>query len=122
MSVEDLRSTPDQDCEKAYRAYRLMAEEASDIVILHEPDGHIFYASSALERILKRTAEDIEQHRFFDLIHPDDVEESAKINAIACFTATDITFGSKRRRAASTIRNPAPCATRSAFRATSPSA
>jgi PAS domain S-box-containing protein len=82
MSVEESRSTPDQDCGKAYHAYRLMAEEASDIVILHEPDGRIFFASSALERILKRTAEDIEQHRFFDLIHPDDVEEAAKIIAI----------------------------------------
>jgi PAS domain S-box-containing protein len=59
-----------------------MAEEASDIVILHEPDGRILYASSALERVLKRTAADIEQHRFLDLIHPDDVEEAAAINAI----------------------------------------
>jgi PAS domain S-box-containing protein len=82
MSVEESRSTPDQDCGKAYHAYRLMAEEASDIVILHEPDGRIFFASSALERILKRTAADVDQHRFFDLIHPDDVEEAAKINAI----------------------------------------
>ena len=82
MSVEDLRSTPDEDCRKAYHAYRLMAEEASDIVILHEPDGRVLYASSALERVLKRTAADIEQHRFLDLIHPDDVQEASKINAI----------------------------------------
>ena len=82
MSVEDLRRATDQDRDRAYHAYRLMAEEASDIVILHEPDGRIFFASSALERILKRTAADIEQHRFLDLIHPDDVEEAAKINAI----------------------------------------
>ncbi|MGA7674660.1 MAG: PAS domain-containing sensor histidine kinase [Rhizomicrobium sp.] len=82
MSVEDPRRATDQDRDRAYHAYRLMAEEASDIVILHEPDGRIFFASSALERILKRTAADIEQHRFLDLIHPDDVEEAAKINAI----------------------------------------
>jgi len=82
MSVEESRSTPDQDCGKAYHAYRLMAEEASDIVILREPDGRIFFASSALERILKRTAADVDQHRFLDLIHPDDVEEAAKIIAI----------------------------------------
>ena len=82
MSVEESRSTPDQDCGKAYRAYRLMAEEASDIVVLHEPDGHIFYASSALERILKRTAADIEQYKFLDLVHPDDVEEAARTTAI----------------------------------------
>jgi PAS domain S-box-containing protein len=59
-----------------------MAEEASDIVVLHEPDGHIFYASSALERILKRTAADIEQYKFLDLVHPDDVEEAARTTAI----------------------------------------
>ena len=82
MSVEDSRSTSDQDREKAYHAYRLMAEEASDIVILHEPDGRIFFASSALERILKRTVADIEQHRFLDLIHPDDVDQAATINAV----------------------------------------
>ncbi|MGC9953390.1 MAG: PAS domain-containing sensor histidine kinase [Rhizomicrobium sp.] len=82
MSVEDSRSTSDQDREKAYHAYRLMAEEASDIVILHEPDGRIFFASSALERILKRTAADVERRRFLDLIHPDDVDEAVKINAV----------------------------------------
>jgi PAS domain S-box-containing protein len=82
MPAEELRNTPDEDCGKAYHAYRLMAEEASDIVILHEPDGHIFYASSALERVLKRTTADIDQHKFLDLIHPDDIEEAAKINAI----------------------------------------
>ena len=82
MPAEELRSTPDEDCEKAYHAYRLLAEEASDIVILHEADGRILYASSALERVLKRAAADLGQHRFFDLIHPDDVQEAAKINAI----------------------------------------
>ena len=82
MSVEDSRSTSDQDRERAYHAYRLMAEEASDIVILHEPGGRIFFASSALERILKRTVADIEQHRFLDLIHPDDVDQAATINAV----------------------------------------
>jgi PAS domain S-box-containing protein len=59
-----------------------MAEEASDIVILHEPNGRIHYASSALERVLKRTVADIERYKFLDLIHPDDVEESATINAV----------------------------------------
>ena len=82
MPAEDHGSNPNQDCGKAYHAYRLMAEEASDIVILHEPDGRVFFASSALERILRRTVADVEQHRFLDLIHPDDVEEAARISAI----------------------------------------
>ena len=82
MPAEELRSAPDQVCGKAYHAYRLMAEEASDIVILHEPGGSIFYASSALERILKRTIGDIEHHRFMDLVHPDDIDDAAGINAV----------------------------------------
>ena len=81
MPVEDPRSAT-EDCGKAYQAYRLMAEEASDIVILHEPDGRVSYASSALERILKRTAADVEQHKILELVHPDDVDEAAKINAV----------------------------------------
>ena len=81
MPAEGPRYTTDQDREKAYHAYRLMAEEASDIVILHEPGGRIFFASSALERVLKRSAADIECYRIFDLIHPDDVERAAAINA-----------------------------------------
>ena len=82
MAVEDHRGTADQDREKAYHAYRLMAEEASDIVMLHEPDGSIFFASSALERILKRKAEEIEHHRYLDLVHPDDLDDASSIDAI----------------------------------------
>jgi len=82
MAVEDHQDKAQQDRERAYQAYRLMAEEASDIVILHEPDGSVFFASPALERVLGRTASDIEHHRFLDLIHPDDTDEAAKIHAI----------------------------------------
>ena len=82
MAVEDPLNVADRDREKAYRAYRLMAEEASDIVILHEPDGSVFFVSSALERILKHTVDQIEHSKFLDLVHPDDVEEVAKIHAV----------------------------------------
>ena len=81
MPAEHPRDTTNQESEKAYDAYRLMAEEASDIVMLHEPDGRIFFASSALERVLKRRAADIECYRIFDLVHPDDVERADAINA-----------------------------------------
>ena len=40
--------------ENAQRAYRTIAEEASDIIFLHE-DGEIVFASGALARILGRT-------------------------------------------------------------------
>ena len=82
MAVEDHRAVADQDRDKAYHAYRMMAEEASDIVILHEPDGSIIFASSALQRILKHTVAQIEHEKFLDVVHPDDIEEAAKIHAV----------------------------------------
>ena len=82
MAVEDHRGTADQDREKAYHAYRLMAEEASDIVMLHEPDGSVFFASSALERILKRKVNEIAHRRYLDLVHPDDIDDAMSIHAI----------------------------------------
>ena len=82
MAVEDHRDVAEQDREKAYHAYRMMAEEASDIVILHEPDGSVFFASSALERILKHTVAQIEHEKFLELVHPDDFEEASKIHAV----------------------------------------
>ncbi len=82
MAVEDLPDSAGENREKAYLAYRLMAEEASDIVMLHEPDGSIFFASSALERILKRTAAEIEHADFLNFIHPDDIDEAIKLRAV----------------------------------------
>jgi PAS domain S-box-containing protein len=65
--------------EKAQQMYRLMTEEASDIILLYESDGRILFASGALERVLGRTIEEIEQRRFLALVHPDDVSEATKI-------------------------------------------
>ena len=64
--------------ENAQRAYRTIAEEASDIIFLHE-NGHIVFASGALERILGRTPEEFQDGRYLDLVHPDDLEEAKKV-------------------------------------------
>jgi PAS domain S-box-containing protein len=69
------------DREKAYNAYRLMAEESSDIVLLHKPDGSVSFASGALERVLKRKPHEIESGKFLVFVHPDDVAEAAKLVA-----------------------------------------
>ncbi len=66
--------------EKAQAMYRLMTEEASDIILLYGPDRRILFASHALERVLGRTVSEIEQNRYFDLVHPDDLAESQKVS------------------------------------------
>jgi len=65
--------------EKAQAMYRLMTEEASDIILLYDVEGRILFASGALERILGHSAHAIEQGRFLDLVHLDDVEEAKRI-------------------------------------------
>jgi PAS domain S-box-containing protein len=64
---------------KAQQMYRLMTEEASDIILMYESDGRIVFASGGLERVLGRGVDEIEQRRFLTLVHPDDLHDAAKI-------------------------------------------
>ena len=65
--------------EKAQQMYRLMTEEASDIILMYSGDGNVLFASHALERVLGRTVHEIEYGRFVELVHPEDREQAAKI-------------------------------------------
>jgi PAS domain S-box-containing protein len=71
----------DQRRDNATHAYRLMAEEASDIVIVREADGSIYFVSPALEKVLGHKAADVDHKKFLDLVHPDDLEKAASIHA-----------------------------------------
>jgi PAS domain S-box-containing protein len=62
----------------AQQRYGIMTEESSDIIVLHE-NGEAVWASNALWRLLKRTADDMRGDRYMALVHPDDVEEAKKI-------------------------------------------
>ena len=66
----------------AQEQYRVMTREASDIIIFYTAGGDILFASEALERILGRSANEIERGKFFDLVHPDDLAEARKLNMI----------------------------------------
>ena len=64
--------------EAAHTRYSVMAEEASDIIVLHE-NGEVAFASNALWRLLKRSPEDMRGNRYLSLVHPDDHDEVGKI-------------------------------------------
>ncbi len=76
----------------AQEQYRVMTREASDIIIFYTASGDILFASEALERILGRSASEIERGKFFNLVHPNDLDEARKLNVIPrrgqTFTAT----------------------------------
>jgi PAS domain S-box-containing protein len=119
----------DEVRDNALYAYRLLAEESSDIVIVREPGGPVYFASAALEKNLGRTTNDVAFTHFLDLVHPDDVDRAYTIYAVPLPGKTlTQTFrvrhidGPRRPFAASTIRRQGNCSRSSAFRTTSPNA
>ncbi len=67
--------------QRAEETYRVMAEQASDIIILYDSAGRIVSASQALQRVLKRSPAEIDGSHFLDLVHPDDRSAAGKIYA-----------------------------------------
>jgi PAS domain S-box-containing protein len=53
--------------------YRLLAENATDMIVGLELDGRITYVSSAAETLLGRRPDDVVGIDCYELIHPDDV-------------------------------------------------
>jgi len=72
----------DQNRDNACHAYRLMAEEASDIVIVRDPDGNIYFVSPALERVLGHKIADAGRGLLLKLTHPDDIEKARAVMAV----------------------------------------
>jgi len=62
----------------AQQRYGIMAEESSDIIVLHE-NGEAVWASNALWRLLKRTTDEMRGDNYLALVHPDDIDEARKI-------------------------------------------
>ena len=56
------------------RHYRLLAENMTDLVVLHGPDGTYEWASPSVEPLLGYTPEDLIGRSPYDLFHPDEVE------------------------------------------------
>jgi PAS domain S-box-containing protein len=62
---------------EASRQYRLLAENASDLVVMTSPDRVIRWVSPSLTRSLGWAVEDLMGKRLLDLAHPDDVAATA---------------------------------------------
>lgn len=54
--------------------FRLLAENASELIALQAPDGTFLYASPAAERLTGYTPEELLKLSAFELIHPEDTE------------------------------------------------
>ncbi|MGA1282765.1 MAG: bifunctional diguanylate cyclase/phosphodiesterase [Prochlorothrix sp.] len=61
-----------QEKQESEERYRLLAENTSDLVALHSPDGCYLYISPSVQHILGYTPEDLLGKNPYDLFHPDD--------------------------------------------------
>ncbi len=64
---------------KADEMYRVMTTEASDVILLFAPDRSILFASEALDRLMGRTAAEIENGGWMRFVHPDDLAQLRKL-------------------------------------------
>ncbi|HEY0358067.1 MAG TPA: PAS domain S-box protein, partial [Mycobacteriales bacterium] len=55
--------------------YRLLAQNSSDVIIRHRPDGTLLYVSPASTALLGVAPETVVGHSLFELVHPDDTPE-----------------------------------------------
>ncbi|HNT86518.1 MAG TPA: PAS domain-containing protein, partial [Candidatus Hydrogenedentes bacterium] len=53
--------------------YRLLAENSTDIITRHLPDGTYLYVSPAIRRLTGNEPEELIGHTAFEYVHPDDV-------------------------------------------------
>jgi PAS domain S-box-containing protein len=68
------RIDAEQARRKAYEMYRVMTTEASDVILMFDPDRKILFASEALERVMGRDVSEIENGGWMRFVHPEDVE------------------------------------------------
>jgi PAS domain S-box-containing protein len=53
---------------------RVFVENALDVILVLDRDGHVLYASPSIEQLLGRTATDVIGKNWFDWVVPDDLE------------------------------------------------
>lgn len=64
-----------QNLKKSEEQIRLLAENASDIIALLDKNLNVLYLSPSFKKVTGYDHEFLENHSYFDLIHPDDSEK-----------------------------------------------
>ncbi|HEY1612192.1 MAG TPA: ATP-binding protein [Rhizomicrobium sp.] len=72
--------TANAEREAAQRMFRLMAQEASDMIILYGADGRIVFASDAFERMTGRAVAEVGDDGCLGFVHPEDRAEAEKLH------------------------------------------
>ncbi|MCL7454166.1 MAG: PAS domain S-box protein [Anaerolineae bacterium] len=98
------------------RRYRLLAENATDMISRHSPEGRYRYASPACRALLGYEPSELVGRDAYDLFHPDDLDAIRKSHSTILEEPSVYTVGYRMRRrdgsylwvetTSKTIRNP----------------
>ena len=73
----------EESLRESERAYRLLAENSSDMISLHDPTtGNYLYASPACRALFGYEPEELVGRSPYDLIHPDDIPEVHRVHTL----------------------------------------
>jgi PAS domain S-box-containing protein len=75
------RQAAARSLEESETLHRLLAEQSSDLISRHTPNGRFLYVSPVSEDLLGLTGEDLLGRRVRELAHPDDVDRLDGISA-----------------------------------------
>ncbi len=65
----------DDALQKSEERFRLLAQNALDVISLHDPQGRYVYISPSCERVLGYVPDDLTGRDAYELVHPEDVEK-----------------------------------------------
>ena len=85
------RANPAIDSQFSAEFYRLLLDNALDIVTVLEPDGTILYANPAVTRVLGYDVQDRPGKKIFEFIHPKDIGRVQEV--LATTTNTQFATG-----------------------------
>jgi len=87
-----------QDVQVNETPYRMLAENSSDIIFLHDIDGRLSYISSACRKVLGYEPEELLTLPVEELIHPDDMAELTRHYAKLSAEQSEFTTTHRLRR------------------------
>ena len=96
VSAEKQAEVALRDSEKRYR---LMAENATDLISVQTPDGDYVYASPATHLLLGYAPDELIGHTLFDFIHPEDAPRVQELYHEALSAQEIITVAYRMHRA-----------------------